>query len=1169
MSSPGNSTWFHFSIPGGPDFAVFGFSGVERISRPYSFTIDLASQFASERLTNLVGQEAYLSIADRSGTSRLVHGIIREMEQLHSANLWTCYRCLIVPRLWFLGSRRNHRIFQHQTVPAIITHILGEQNFTEDAFAFKCFHDYPVREYCVQYGESDLHFISRLCEEEGIYYYFEHSETGHCLCFSDMPGGPRINGESDLRYFPGSGQTADTAVVSRATLRSQSVSDRATLRDWNFLTPSSLLEGSIDEPDFLKAPTAPGMDAEIYAYPHIHQTDSEAGRYADIQLLRQLAFQTWLEAESDVSRFLPGFTFSLHGHDLERLNAGWWITGVTHHGEQPQVLEHEAPDRGMLYASAITAIPEDVRYIPEIAHHKNRIMGTQTALVTGLDGEEIYPDKYGRVKVQFFWDREGTRDENTSCWIRASQDWAGTEFGTQAIPRVGHEVIVSFLEGDPDRPVITGRTYHGGNMPPYELPDHKTRTVFKSMSTPGDDGPRGFNELRIEDKADEEEIYIHAEKDVNIHVKNDWKKHILRDRHQTVDRNVYDEIQGETHVILKDQRKTELFFDDHLTIHADSHARVEQQWLMKAGAELHIETGQRMLLEAGSELTVKAGGSWLKLDASGARIQGGRIDIMGGGKAGSATSAAPLLPVAPIQKQPGDNPNATSLSPSKQKDAVSASDKNKKATVELEVEFLHSTNMENYKNVFQEISNISEDKFIWEEKPAYILTNEDNQFINLSVHDKWLNSNITHVDRLGRTPRIVVRFKHKLSRCVKVEIVPINCDTASCYSEGEKQRSASFCENLFGEYTTDSTGMIIVSDLYINSLGGNKYKVKAIDIESGKEAYSHGIIICWKYLWVQKYLCADGFWKPNSDPFNYLNSMIMEYKKSYINIDVSLPVKNIKGYEFVDFDDPKSRNAIQKEFITDPEVTKKRPYITSAVVCRAIGRHDNLVRVIRVKTGPKYPPLSIPVPNAFVASYSVYNESTGKYEQNKWILEARYGEKNIDHLVTCGFVDEKPIDSEAPAFLATHIWVDVSKLEPGEGELAIKVRTVFADFVGRHWGGIIHCAAEAHYFPSHNSASKLVDDYLPRMPVVLGHEIGHWIGMVSNGGPGYPDSHADFYDQHSAKDDPVLSNHVGPHCKSEFDGRSGTCLMFGAAGHISFCKNCLIMSRKLSCMFSN
>ena len=642
-----NTAWFTLNLNGRTDFAVYSFSGSEAVCKPYEFTVELVHPSSREDITSFIGTPALLHIRDRSGQARPVHGLVREMRRLRRGNHLTHYQCVVVPRLWFLGSRQNHRIFQHKNVPDIITHILEEQNFTGEAFAFKCFHDYPVREYCVQYGESDLHFISRLCEEEGIYYYFEHSETGHCLCFSDMPGGPRINGESDLRYFPGSGQTADTAVISRATLRSQSVSDRATLRDWKFLTPSSILEGSTDEPDFLKAPTAPGVDAEIYAYPHIHQTDSEAERYADIQLLRQLAFQTWLEAESDVSRFLPGFTFSLHNHDLERLNAGWWITGVTHHGEQPQVLEHEAPDRGMLYASSITAIPENVRYIPETAHHKNRIMGTQTALVTGLDGEEIYPDKYGRVKVQFFWDREGTRDENTSCWIHASQDWAGTEFGTQAIPRVGHEVIVSFLEGDPDRPVITGRAYHGGNMPPYELPDHKTRTVLRSMSSPGDDGPRGFNELRIEDKADEEEIYIHAEKDVNIHVKNDWKKHILRDRHQAVEHNAYDETKGETHVSLKDQRKTELFSDDHLTIHADSHARVEQQWLMKAGAELHIETGQRMLLEAGSELTVKAGGSWLKVDAAGVRIQGGRLDIMGNGKAGKGTPSSPTLPNGP------------------------------------------------------------------------------------------------------------------------------------------------------------------------------------------------------------------------------------------------------------------------------------------------------------------------------------------------------------------------------------------------------------------------------------------------------------------------------------------------------------------------------------------
>uniref|UniRef100_UPI0026030139 type VI secretion system tip protein VgrG n=1 Tax=uncultured Desulfovibrio sp. TaxID=167968 RepID=UPI0026030139 len=177
MPSPSaNSTWFHFSLTGGPDFAVLAFSGTERISRPYSFSIDLVSLFASEQLAGCVGQEGCLSIADRSGASRLVHGVIREMEQIHTANLRTIYRCHLTPRLWFLGLRRNHRIFQHKSVPDIITCLLEEQNFTAESFAFKCFRDYPAREYCVQYGESDLHFLSRLCEEEGIYFYFEHAE---------------------------------------------------------------------------------------------------------------------------------------------------------------------------------------------------------------------------------------------------------------------------------------------------------------------------------------------------------------------------------------------------------------------------------------------------------------------------------------------------------------------------------------------------------------------------------------------------------------------------------------------------------------------------------------------------------------------------------------------------------------------------------------------------------------------------------------------------------------------------------------------------------------------------------------------------------------------------------------------------------------------------------
>lgn len=641
-----NSTWFHFAVSGGPDFAVFAFSGRERVNRPFSFSIDLASPFAEEDLGGLVGLEACLTIADRSGVRRPVHGVIREMEQLHTANLRTLYRCHLVPRLWFLGLRRNHRIFQHQSAPNIIGRILEEQNFTADSFAFKCFHDYPEREYCVQYGESDLHFISRLCEEEGIYYYFEHTENGHCLCFSDMPGGPRIAGEAALRYFPGSGQPTDTAVVSRATILSRSVSDRATLRDWNFLTPSTILESSAFEATFDKAPAVPGMRAETYRSPHLYQTREEGARHAALQLRRQLTFQTCLEAEADVSRFLPGFTFTLFGHERAELNAGWWIAGVAHQGEQPQVLEHEAPDRGMRYASTVTAIPDTVRYVPEIAHPRNRIAGVQTAIVTGPADEEIYPDAYGRVKVQFFWDREGKQDENTCCWIRVSQGWAGTEFGAMALPRIGQEVIVSFLEGDPDRPLITGRLYNAGAMPPHPLPAHKTRTVLRSMSSPGGDGPGGFNELRLEDKAGEEEMYLHAEKDVNIHIKNDWKEHILRDKHVSVDLHAYVRTQRETHETLDGARKTELHANDNLILRATSHAAIDGSWLCRVGAETHLYAGETAVFEAGTEATLKGGASWIRFTPSGVAAGGSSVSLGGGKSPAGGTPAAPLAPLA-------------------------------------------------------------------------------------------------------------------------------------------------------------------------------------------------------------------------------------------------------------------------------------------------------------------------------------------------------------------------------------------------------------------------------------------------------------------------------------------------------------------------------------------
>ena len=643
-----NASWFNFTAQSG-DFGVYAFSGFEEACKPYEFGIELVSRSANVDLTALLGTPACLSIADRSGGERLVHGLIREMEQLHTANRFTHYRCSLVPRLWFLGQIRDHRIFQNLSVVEIIQQILKEQGFTGDAASFKLCYAYEPREYCVQYGETDLHFITRLCEEEGIYFYFEHKADAHCLCFCDREGGPKIPGQSDLRFFPGSGQRSDTAVINRLALHESVNSNAAAYREWNFRKPRLDLEVRDKEEDKQAAPAPPGMLLEQYAYPHLYQLRQPGERYVKLRMLRQLTFRQWIECSSDVARFLPSYTFSMHDHPREALNAGWWVVSVRHEGQQPGVLEHEAPDgRGLHYASRVTAIPEMTRFIPALEHPKNRIIGEQSAIVTGPEGEEIYPDEYGRVKVQFHWDREGQHNENTTCWIRVSQGWAGSKYGIMAIPRIGHEVVVSFLEGDPDRPLITGRVYHELNMPPYELPAHKTRTVFKSMSTPGKENEeRGFNELRIEDKKGQEEIYLHAEKDVNIHVKNDWKEHILHDQHRTVDNFTYTLTKGETHETLKQPRKTELFANDNLTVHADSHTKVDGKWLGKAGVEIHLHAGEKMVLEAGTEMTLKAGGSWIKLDPSGVRMGGSRINLGGGGGPGSGSGAAPELPITP------------------------------------------------------------------------------------------------------------------------------------------------------------------------------------------------------------------------------------------------------------------------------------------------------------------------------------------------------------------------------------------------------------------------------------------------------------------------------------------------------------------------------------------
>ena len=310
---------------------------------------------------------------------------------------------------------------------------------------------------------------------------------------------------------------------------------------------------------------------------------------------------------------------------------------------EESVTSHSDAEDGFTqgYRNRLAATPWDVPFRPALAHPKAKILGSQTAKVTGPAGEEIHCDQYGRVKVQFHWDRDGQADDHSSCWLRVASSWAGDRYGAIAIPRVGMEVLVTFLEGDPDQPLVTGCLFHKEHVVPYDLPANKTRTVFKTLSSPGGEG---FNELRIEDRKGAEQIFLHAQRDWDENIEHDQKIRVGNQRHDTVEANSYSEFKAEEHRTTHLDRKSEIKASDHLTIGQNQHIKIGTGQFISAGQEIHLSSGQKIVLEAGSELTLKAAGSFIKLDAGGITMVGPIIKFNSGGGPGSGSGAAPVLP---------------------------------------------------------------------------------------------------------------------------------------------------------------------------------------------------------------------------------------------------------------------------------------------------------------------------------------------------------------------------------------------------------------------------------------------------------------------------------------------------------------------------------------------
>ncbi|AGI23090.1 hypothetical protein H681_06050 [Pseudomonas sp. ATCC 13867] len=654
MFAPANQTHFSLSIEGVQhDLQVLSFSGHEALNQPYCFALELVSERSDLDLEALLHKPAYLAFA-RSGQG--IHGQIFRAAQGDSGKRLTRYQVTIVPRLAYLAFNVNQRIFQHLTVPEIIAQVLEGHGILADTYRFQLGPTvYPARDYCTQYDETDLAFVNRLCEEEGIHFHHVFSPDQHLLVFGDdQTSFPKLS--RPTAYVQDTGLVADEPVVKRFEVQLNTRTSRVTRRDYDFEKPAVQMEAA-----YRPSLESPQPDLEDYDYPG-RFVDRERGKHLSQRALeRHRSDYLQAEGNSDQPMLVTGHFLPLSDHPRQEWNDLWLLTEIHHEGRQPQVLEESVTsdqrahpgDFQQGYRNHFVAIPWNVHFRPALRHPKPRVLGSQTAVVTGPEGEEIHCDPYGRVKVQFFWDRQGQADDKTSCWLRVASSWASKGYGGIAIPRVGMEVLVSFLEGDPDQPLVSGCLYHAENRVPYTLPENKTRSLFKTNSYPGGGG---FNELRIEDKKGQEQIFVHAQRDWDENIEHDQRIRIGHERHDTVEANSYSEFKAEEHRTTHGDRKVELRSDDHLTVGNNQHIRIGTAQFVETGNEIHIKAGDKVVVEAGMELTIKAGGSFIKLDPGGVTISGATARINSGGSPGSGSGIAikpPILPNAADSDKPG------------------------------------------------------------------------------------------------------------------------------------------------------------------------------------------------------------------------------------------------------------------------------------------------------------------------------------------------------------------------------------------------------------------------------------------------------------------------------------------------------------------------------------
>ena len=587
-------------------FDVISFKLTEGLSEPFRLELMLSSFDPNISFSALMDQSVTFTFWQGEQPVRYLNGIVTSFGLGKTGFVRTHYQMVVEPALARAAFQSDSRIFQHQNSEKIIRTLL-QKNRVEKV-SFEPLPSDWEREYCVQYRETDLAFIERLAAEEGWYYYFDHRADSHELRFGHQSIASPILGTLTYNAKPAGDRSF--ACLWRFDYCRKVTTTRQTLRDYTFLNPNYNLEhqhhsqaSGITDSDTSKSAVNSTTVYEKYDYPGRYKKDEQGNPFSLYRLESELAVSETANAAGDDMRVVPGYGFTLEGHANSAFNQDWLVVRVAHFGKQTGSLDEEAGEEGNRYENTLFLIPHNKPWRSPLKP-RPIIRGTQVAHVTGPEGEEIYCDEWGRVKLQFPWDRLGNFDEHSSCWVRVVQGWAGAQYGNMMIPRIGHEVLVKYLNGDPDQPIVVGRTYHSTTEPPYELPKHKTRMTIKSKTHKGN----GFNELRFEDEMGREEVFIHAEKDLNHIVKHDETTQVGHDRTEQVGRNETIHIgndrmetvgQDEDLTINRDQirsigrnRITKIEKDDILNVNNNRRVNVHADSLIKVGQDLTIEIAQ-------------------------------------------------------------------------------------------------------------------------------------------------------------------------------------------------------------------------------------------------------------------------------------------------------------------------------------------------------------------------------------------------------------------------------------------------------------------------------------------------------------------------------------------------------------------------------------------------